>query len=211
MKNILIALSLIATAAPAATIQWGGSVWGTDLQSDGVTPLTSAFDFEIGTWAEGFVPSDSNYVDWSANWEPIATTSYNATNMFFAGETQFLDENTSLPDIQFNGNTYIAGDQVYLWGYNTKTVAPGSEWTLVTNGVDWTVPSASPSQSSLPVSFRVSNADSPMIGDLPTTENGGGEYTPPVVAFEIQTAAVPEPGAGILAVFGLALIFRRRR
>ena len=167
MKLTLIAIILSATTLPAATIQWGGSVWGTDLRSDGVTPLDNTFDFEIGTFADGFTPSTSNYADWSANWEPIATTTYNETNMFFAGETQFLDSNTSLPDIQFNGQTFSEGDQVFLWGFNSQDVVPGSEWTLVTNGTDWTVPSGTATQQTLPVSFRVSNAVTPLVGDLP--------------------------------------------
>lgn len=214
MKSTILTLLLgaFATAAPAATIQWGGSVWGTDLQSDGVTPLTSAFDFEIGTWADGFAPTSSNYGDWETNWEPIATTTYNATNMFFAGETQFLDSNTSLPDIQFNGQTFAEGDQVYMWGYNNKVVSAGTEWTLVSNATDWTVPSGSATQQTLPVSFRVSNADTPEVGDLPGPDDGGGTYTSPSSSFDIQTAAVPEPS--VLLLFGLAGllgIIRRHR
>ena len=210
MKLTLIALALSVTALPAATIQWGGSVWGTDLQSDGETPLDDSFDFQIGTFTDGFVPDSSNYSDWEVNWSAIATTTYNETNMFFAGQTQFLDENTSLPDIQFNGQTFVEGDQVYLWGYNSKVVAGGSEWTLVSNGTDWTVPAGTATQQTVPVSFRVSNADTPVVGDLPGAADGEGEYTPIGGDFDIQTASVPEPSTALLVLLGAFALLRRR-
>ena len=205
MKSILILFALTATSIPAATIQWGGEVWGDDFQSDGVTRLDDSFTFELGTFATGFEPTFANYDDWATNWESLDSVQYSAQNMYFTGEVEFIDTDPVAADVQFNGQTFAPGDRAYIWGYNAQTSAVNTEATLISDASTWVLPDPSTSQTTTPLSLRVSNATTPTVGDLPEGEDGEGGYTNPPGEFDLQTASVPEPRSAVLALIGMAL------
>ena len=109
------------------------------------------------------------------------------------------------------GNTFAPGDRAFIWGYNSQVSGPNTEATLISDPSNWTLPVASIDQSAFPESYRVSNATTPVVGDLPDGPDGGGEFTNPDGDFDLQTATIPEPRSAVLAMIGLALMLRRVR
>ena len=210
MKALLTILALSATLAPAATIQWGGQVWGNDFQSDGITSLDDSFTFDLGTFDANFVPTVDNYNEWLTNWNQLDSVQYNAQNMFFTGEINFVDTDPVAVDVQFNGQTFAPGDRAFIWGYNSQVASPNTEAILITGNEEYVLPEPSESQSALPVSLRVSNATTPVVGDLPAGPDGEGDFTNPGGDFDLQTATIPEPSSALLLLLGAALFFRRR-
>ena len=210
MKAFFTILALSATLAPAATIQWGGEVWGDDFQSNGTSSIDDSFTFELGTFDASFVPSVDNYNEWLTNWNQLDSVQYNAQNMFFTGEVEFIDADPVALDVQFNGQTFAPGDRAFIWGYNSQTASPNTEAILITGDDGYLLPESSTDQSALPVSLRVSNSTTPVVGDLPAGPDGEGDFTNPGGDFDLQTATVPEPSSALLLLLGAALLFRRR-
>ena len=210
MKAFFTILALSATLAPAATIQWGGEVWGDDFQSNGTSSIDDSFTFELGTFDASFVPSVDNYNEWLTNWNQLDSVQYNAQNMFFTGEVDFIDADPVALDVQFNGQTFAPGDRAFIWGYNSQTASPNTEAILITGDDGYLLPESSTDQSALPVSLRVSNSTTPVVGDLPAGPDGEGDFTNPGGDFDLQTATVPEPSSALLLLLGAALLFRRR-
>ena len=210
MKALLTVFALSVTLAPAATIQWGSSVWGDDFQSDGTSSIDGSFTFELGTFDAGFTPVLGNYDQWLSNWNQLDRVQYNAQNMYFTGEVEFIDTDDVALDVQFNGNTFAPGDRAFIWGYNSQVSGPNTEATLISDPSNWTLPEASTDQSAFPESYRVSNATTPVVGDLPDGPDGEGEFTNPDGDLDLQTATVPEPSTALLVLLGAFAFLRRR-
>ena len=63
-----VAFAVALTRIQAQTLNWGNEVFGDLTDSEGVT-LDNTFVFELGSFFNGFVPTESNLDQWVLNWE----------------------------------------------------------------------------------------------------------------------------------------------
>lgn len=229
-KSLFLSALLLCSAPLARagqTIVWGNEIDSVNRSSDGSTlwgagswsgPVVAA----LGVFDAGFVPSEANAADWADNWTVFQTATYNATNGYFSG-TAVLNDNT----------VFAAGQQAYMWIYNSQEAVHGSEWLLVTDDAadgstadDWVFEAipADNQQQLRPLQWdllsQAGNGSTVIFGGLnqpdplPFNSQIGGEWTEPTSAWCLQThtfAAIPEPSVLFLAGAGLVLTGRRRR
>ena len=219
----LLALVSFSQSSTAATISWGTGVGSIMIQSNG-TPFDTSFKFEMGYFGNSFVPTASNLDHWSSNW--------NAWDMASAGDgyAHGIGYVSSGDDFEFDGTSTASvvsaygqsfniptGSQAYLWIYNDKAYQQGSEWALLSNtNTDaipgsWTFPSTSNPFPEF-LQWRVGVEGDP--GDVGTVVLGQvahyeGQNDPD--NYDIQTAAVPEAGTGLLAMAALLPLLKRDR
>ncbi|MBL9185820.1 MAG: PEP-CTERM sorting domain-containing protein [Verrucomicrobiaceae bacterium] len=217
MKKLLcLVFALIAVSAPARTISWRSGIGDTLVDSGGLS-LTDAFIFELGAFDAGFTPDATNYGEWESRWhafgqatfEPLLGNGWEPGLQYFTKDTTVLGGQLSSESPPLPSYAFTAGMQAFLWVYDSKTVAPTSEWALV-GGSTWTFP-ASDLLNLTPVVWELNSADRTIWGGA-NDIRGDGLYTALPGSFDLQTAAVPEPAGLILlglagGVFGL----RRRR
>jgi hypothetical protein len=216
----LLLLGLVATAPAAVTINFHNTPGDALLQTDGVTALDNSFKFELGTFGTSFEPTAANIFSWAGNWKPFAraqapafTDGWNSAVSYFDKEGIFLDNGQS--DQGLTVQPFAAGERVYLWVYDLMALNSNFEWALVTNNAsdlntadDWLLPSPA---LGFPYEFALSTATVAIWGGVNNTQ-GGGSFTAPLTAFQLQTHAVPEPaGAVVLGLAGLLFQVRRAR
>jgi hypothetical protein len=226
--SLAVVLAGAIQTAQAGTVDWGGA---TDdvLLTAGANVMPSSYIWEMGSFASGFVPDSSNLGLWEANWKPVEQAAWGAgtsASGWWTEQSDFVwDPGTSTyswmavgsPETPAtNANTWVPGDRMYLWVYNTKTIAADSEWSLVTGAnpnstsTDWVLPTKF-DQGSTDYQWRLSQADTVIFGGLNNVD-GPGANTPPGGAFDLQTAVVvPEPSSIALALAAALAVGRRRR
>jgi hypothetical protein len=222
MNYLRFALGFSLLSLPAVcvadTITWGSEFLSVNLQSDGTTPVDSSFTIQLGKFQDGFTPDGNNVDLWAANWDvfdELLPGEHNPAVGYYTSAEKLLDN-----------STFHAGDQAYVWMYNSNTAVPGSEWLLYTNDAsdgsaldDWLFPAVPGSQQNLTQNWRVSNAShvlfgglDPKRGDAEDPRYGMGIGTDPDREFNVQTRTfVPEPSTALLGAAGLLLLARRRR
>ncbi len=197
-------VGLMLLSADGRTIQWGGSVFDVNLQSDG-SDVTSTFQFQLGTFGSDFQPSAVNILDdsgtnlWASNWHVFDESDYNEAAGFFSSSEVVID----------NG-VFGSGDQAYIWIYNDQNPGPESEWALLTSS-SWQIPEADAQAPAL--EWRVSDVDTVIYGAA-NGVIGAGERTVNPGNFDIQTfsfAPVPEPNALFMWMIGMLYLGGRRR
>jgi hypothetical protein len=223
----LLGCIAISPAHAVTQISWFSAyeINSTMVDSNGIM-LSSSYAFELGTFATLFVPTASNTADWAANWKRFDLAADPVLNSWDAPHAAFTGSQTLVPTApgaptgtssspySSPAHIFTEGDQLYVWAYNTKTIAPGAEWALVTdtnatnntfNGTTtWTVPTTSQD-------FSMVDADTIILGGLYNTRGPGG-YTATPGVFSLQTSAVPEPGSLLaIASLGFTLLVRRRQ
>lgn len=214
-------------AAPAATIYWGSA--SNDLLFDSAgTPLDNTFTFELGTFGS-FLPEASNVDQWLSNWKILdrliapAASGWNSSDSFFSGTLAIQSDGTSNRGADLGTNfVFAAGEQAYIWVYNSLGIIPGSEWALVTNDSsdgntadDWIVPPLPDpcgcTGGAESLEWRLSLATVPQYGGV-NDEYGEGDVSVVPPTFSLQTATIPEPSTGFLIlVAGLLMQIRQRR
>src|SRR5436190_21294119 len=100
MKREFLAFLLFGTWAlpcPAGSIDWGTAVLD-PLYDAGGSFLTAEYQFELGTFADGFVPTDGNLNAWASHWKVIENGAYNAP-MRYVTENSILT--SSGPDLMW--------------------------------------------------------------------------------------------------------------
>ena len=102
------------------TIQWNSDPNQVNLTSSNGL-LDGGFNFAIGVFADGFVPTAANIAHWQEYWHPASSTPYDASTRCFNG---YFDP----PD---NNPPFTLGTRAYVWG--ARTDATGSEWILFRN------------------------------------------------------------------------------
>jgi hypothetical protein len=225
----LIATALFALAAPSAhayTLTWGASQGSLFYNSQGAL-LDKDYFFDIGTFANGFIPDSSNLSQWEANWKVIDRAVSNdptglqtlwnpSTSEITNGDNVINALGQSDSDYAISANSFQASETMYLWVFNSKSIIPGSEWALlyddtevaINNAASWFT--VAPSATFDPT-YAVEDLDRAVFGGAQGQQYAGGFSATPS-AFLLQTAVVPEPGSCLLlAASGLALSFRRRR
>ena len=217
MKKLLtLVFALIAVSAPARTISWRSGIGDTLVDSGGLS-LTDAFIFELGAFDAGFTPDATNYGEWESRWhafgqatyEPLLGNGWEPGAQYFTKDTTVLGGQLSSESPPLASYAFTAGMQAFLWVYDSKTVAPTSEWALV-GGSTWNFP-ASDLLNLTPVVWDLNSADRTIWGGA-NDIRGDGLYTALPGSFDLQTAAVPEPaGLVLLGLAGWGFGLRRRR
>jgi len=184
--------------------------------------LDASFTFELGTFGS-FIPTLANANDWLTNWKVFdraiapGANGWNPGAGYVASEATLLTDFTSNSTYASSSVTFAAGEQVYIWTYNTLVFAQGAEWALITNDSsdgnladNWVIPEPECCGASV-VEFRIEDASTPIVGGE-NDDRGPGTYTNDPPSYQLQTASVPEPGAGfLLGALALAVGLRRRR
>jgi len=106
-------------AAGQSQIIWQSSSGAPHLQSDGNQSLSGNFVFELGTFADSFVPTSSNTRDWVEHWVPLSRVDFNTTTQVFSGSA-FLSSNEP---------PFTTSAPVFIWSRNR--LAGEVEWSLV--------------------------------------------------------------------------------
>lgn len=217
MKKLLcILFALTAASASARTISWRSGI-GDDLFNSSGLSLDDSFTFELGAFDAGFTPDATNYGDWSSRWhafgqatfEPLLGNGWEPGLQYFTKDTTVLGGQLSSESPPLASYAFTAGTQAWLWVYDSKTVAPTSEWALV-GGTTWTFP-ASDLLNLTPVVWELNSADRVVWGGANSLRTDGIFTATPAV-FDLQTAAVPEPaGVFLLGLAGWMVGLRRRR
>lgn len=218
---LLTWLALATSTTLASTITWTSNFNDLLFRSDG-QPLDATFGFEIGTFAPNFTPTVANMPQWEANWlvfdrgfDPDAN-GWNSTEQFFVGTADHTTSGGSTSPDADPLQVFPKDATAYLWVYNSKVIAPASEWALVTDGAsagdvaaDWLFPD--PSDTTGTYEWWLTDADDVVFGGVNGSE-GAGDFTATPAAFSLQTHAspVPEPGSALLTVLAGSYLFGRR-
>jgi hypothetical protein len=203
--------TVVASCGHAQTLNWGNEVFGDVTDSEGVT-LDNTFVFELGSFVDGFVPTESNLDQWVLNWEVFDQAAYNSTLGYFTSTVYVNNDvttsNTSASTISF------AGLDAYIWIRNDDNPVPGTEW-LLTRAASWTFPSIGGDCCNTEViQWAVSDLE---LSDVPVwgRQNdviGSGEFITTGTTGLQTFTFVPEPSSAVLtAVAAGFLVFRRRR
>lgn len=196
-------LALLAGGLVSASLGWGqqsvgvtssGGNGGSGAFSNGdAWPVSRGFFFEVGVFKSGFDPAIEPKSSWSTAWIPLSTGEPDAVNSWFSdgGATYFSVTGSSSQTAGLD-----AGSRLYVWGYNTKSLASAPEWILITNPV-W--------QLQTPVLPQVSlfdTSDPGTVTILGMMANGGRDMVsaPATSGFDIRFAT----GDVMVAVGGAA-------
>ena len=127
-KCLLLLAVVTAGTVKAETINWYSTANRTNHTSAG-TVMDSGFQFQLGVFTGGFIPTAANVSQWSAFWVSAQSASYNETTKSY---------NSTL---NFTGNAvpFSAGAKAYVWG--RRTGAASDEWILFRKS-DWNWPLA---------------------------------------------------------------------
>jgi hypothetical protein len=146
----------IATISPAETINFYSPPNQTNLTSTGVA-MDANFVFELGVFADGFVPSPGNIPQWNSKWASLGSATYSQASKSFDGQL-VLDSNSG---------PFSSGTQAWVLG--KRVTATGDELILMRH-TGWNIPLIDPM---LPGGFLVWNAataNQVVIGSI----NGSG-------------------------------------
>lgn len=218
----LMGLGMSQAGAPH-TIVWTDALLDNDITSNG-TPLSSAFNFELGTFGSSFIPEEANLPLWRANWKLLDTTTYNDATKYFgdqAIQNWDTDDSSWHPDVSAApadpATSFAEGEQVYIWIYNNLDQDETTEWGVYTRtGTGaWKLPDyIGGGQPDLTQYMVMSEANATPFGGTPVGQ-GLGSFTSPTSEFAYQTHGfnpVPEPtGLAILGFAVLGGLARRRR
>jgi len=148
--SFLLALLLLLPAS-AERISWG-SLPGQDHVTSLGQPLNAGFQFELGGFTKGFVPTAQNTADWSRHWIPVQRTRFNPDTRWF---TALVHVPTQNPPLE-------SGDTVYIWGFSGSESA--GEWTLF-RSERWVWPKANRANP-IPLQWFVKDATQIVLGSI---------------------------------------------
>ena len=158
--KVVASLSLLAAfalPAEASRINFysspGVSAYGSDGQS-----LNEDTSFELGVFANGFVPSATNTAQWSANWVPAQRTKFTTAHNWF----------TSVFNVTNNTAPFLVGAPAYVWGFNGSEAQ--GQWILF-RATNWAWPAANGSAPQ-PLLWSAKDATVVVLGSL-AQANGG--------------------------------------
>ena len=131
----------------------GVAAYGSDGQ-----PLNEDTSFELGVFANGFVPSATNTAQWSTNWVPAERTKFTTKHNWF----------TSVFNVTNNAAPFTAGTPAYVWGFSGSEAQ--GQWILF-RATNWTWPTAD-GNAPLPLFWSAKDANVVVVGSL-VPANGG--------------------------------------
>ncbi len=196
-------------------INWGSLDGSSIVDSNGVTLEAASFTFELGAFASGFTPTESNVSDWFGNWYAFGRATYHEAGGVFAGQYGMYDSTyTDHNNGQFED--LGIGRDAYIWVYNSKEPLPGVEW-FVARANNWSFPDffVDCCNNALPIEWSMSDLESI---NIPLWGNQLGIQGPGLVNHfngiaDLQTyAVIPEPSSTLFLAFaGLMGVLRRSR
>ncbi len=141
------------TTVPAAgeSINWYSPPQKTNLASTGGA-MDGAFQFQLGVFTGGFIPTPANMGQWPGHWVPAQSASYNA-------DTGSFDE---LCNVTGNAAPFTVGAKAWIWGRSEGNTS--DEWILL-RGTGWNWPAPNP-LNPFPKNWNVAAADEVIIGSL---------------------------------------------
>ena len=166
LPTLFITTCSLCQTSTAEDVQWFNSFFSDSRDSHGIS-LTSEWEFQLGYFADGFVPTNANSHQWSANWISLDATIYNDfTERFFSS---------------YSNDGSALGENAYIWGLNRQL--PQNEWVLISND-SWIVPL--PGGILPPQNWSVAEASKVIAGNIDAfgsiqTESKAGE--PPILNF----------------------------
>ncbi|MCC6414445.1 MAG: PEP-CTERM sorting domain-containing protein [Opitutaceae bacterium] len=190
-RLLLVSLFLVGALGLRAqtTINFTSQAFEIGKTSTGDT-LTDTFVFSLGTF-DSFTPTAGNLANWASNFTALGSTTTWETNF-----TQYSGSST----LSNNNAPFTNGSQGYVWGYNSQSISPTSQWILLTN-TSWTFPIAGSTPTINWTSTDIGTVA--VFGVINTTSSD--PY--------LQTSAVPEPSTYALLA-GLVMFsfvcYRRR-
>lgn len=206
----------------ATTIQWG-SGYNDYLYDSNGTALDGNYMMQAGVFLTSFTPTSSNLSLWEANWRVFDGVSegqgWSSADQEFLGTASLLAGGFSDSSASTPGYSFVAGQQVYFWIYNSKSLTNGTEWALLTDnstvgnlGNEWTMP---PPATGNTYQWLLLDADTPVYGGVNNIIGGGTPASVVPAAYSLQTysvVAVPEPSAALLiGAAGMLWIGRRHQ
>lgn len=168
--KVVASLSLLAAfalPAEAARINFYSSPDTVAYGSDGQL-LNEDTSFELGVFANGFVPSATNTAQWSANWVPAQRTKFTTAHNWF----------TSILNVTNNTAPFIVGAPAYVWGFNGSEAQ--GQWILF-RSTSWTWPAAD-GNNPAPLFWSSKDANVVVVGSLAPATVGAVSLRPTAIA-----------------------------
>ena len=166
LAKAAVTVALLAAAvvpAEATRINFYSSPGVPAFGSNG-QPLNEDTYFEVGVFANGFVPSATNTAQWSANWVPAQRTKFTTKHNWF----------TSIFDVTNNTAPFTAGAPAYVWGFSGSEAQ--GQWLLF-RATNWTWPAASDTAPT-PLFWSAKDAKVVVVGSLPTAPGNAVSLRP---------------------------------
>lgn len=205
-------MTCAAPLLPAATVNWG-SPYFSDLATSTGDRIEAGFTFELGVFADSFVPTAENVNDWESNWKTFDVASYDEESGYFTGTADIMANGSSSSPVADVGVNF-SEREAYVWVYNSSSPGSNSEWFLA-RSAGWVLPSAPEDDccdGRLPLQWSIDDlatGESPVVGGH--GEAAGGGTVSQQGVYSLQTYVVPEPGSLLLAAVSLGVCLRRRR
>ena len=154
---------LVAVLLPAAAMANRINFYSTPDQpgygSDG-RALDENTSFELGVFANGFVPSATNTAQWAANWVPAQRAVFSSGKNFF----------TAICQVTNNAAPFTVGAPAYVWGFNGSEEQ--GQWILY-RSTNWTWPVADDTAPSTRF-WSAKDANVVVVGSLAAAAGGVG-------------------------------------
>ncbi|MEO5714799.1 MAG: hypothetical protein ABIT37_15065 [Luteolibacter sp.] len=151
-KCFLIVL-LLVTCLRAETINWYNTPQKTNLTSTGQN-MDGAFQFQLGAFTSGFVPTVGNISQWASHWVSADTASYNPDPSATSFDRNFTVTGNAAP--------FTVGASAYVWG--RRTAVTQDEWILFRKST-WTWPAPNP-MDPFGLSWNAAAADQVVLGSI---------------------------------------------
>lgn len=212
MKSLpILASAALMTVSQAQTLNWGNDFFGYVENSAGANVDTS-YVFELGSFANGFIPNETNTASWLANWQVFDSTSYNPGNGYFTS-TVYIENGVTSSNPSASTQSF-AGMDAFIWIRKGDDPVEGSEW-LLARAQNWIFPlTGGDCCNTDVVEWSVNDltgSDIPKWGRQ-SGVNGPGTYTSSGSSGLQTFTFIPEPSSMLLAgLAGVFLMTRRRR
>lgn len=162
----LLCVLFFATVVEGRTIRWFSDPQAINLSGSG-TAMDGGFRFELGAFANGFVPSAANTSQWAAHWVPAQRVVYNPANKVFTGQHAVIS----------NAAPFSVNAAAYVWGFGGRA---GDQWILFRD-TTWLWPETD-TTNPVALNWNAKNATQVIVGTI------HGTGTP----FLMKSAAVQE-------------------
>lgn len=150
-QPLLLSLGLLSLSARAETITWFCDPASANFDAAG-NPMDGFFQFQLGAFTTGFVPTASNAAEWADHWVPASTADYHDANHLFQGRVTLT---SNAAPFGVNGNAWI-------WGFRNS--GSGSDWILCRNP-SWRWPAANSLNPPL-IQWNAKDATVVILGDV---------------------------------------------
>jgi len=224
-KLLLLLPAAIVLASPASAVQinWGCEVDSVLRDSFG-NSLDETFAIQLGYFESvlgvAFVPDATNTADWSSRWKTFDQAVFDPSTGYFTSSALLKADGSSSGSFASNGlGVDFSNQDAYIWIYDSKTAAPGTEWFLgrSTTAGGWRLPNkpADDCCDTTVLEWSVTDlttSDTPVFGRQGIPQ-GAGDKTISDPGYTMQTfSVVPEPSSFLLFTLGAVIAaFRRRR